>query len=77
MSETPPNSEPLPPLPPGGASRDYARDSMAPFQPLVTAPPADQTQGPSRSKGVPLLALAGLTGFTAVVVVGVGFLLLG
>lgn len=63
---------------PGAATRDYARDSIIPFQPLVTEMPNDETTPfvkPSPAQ-IPTWALVGVGGVCALVFVGIGSALL-
>ena len=78
MTDTPnqDSSDNLGPLPPGRSTRDYARDSMQPFQPLVrsaTPPPAPPT--PMTPVLAPVI-LAGIAVLSAATVIGLGVLLL-
>lgn len=79
MTDTPKqdSSDDLGPLPPGRATRDYARDSMAPFQPLVTNSTPAPGPATSGTGNLPLPAvLIGVSVVSAVAVIGLGLFFL-
>lgn len=84
----PPELPPIdrfPSLEPGRSTKDYARDSQAPFKPLVTRPPVDELEEDDTDASLPPVrqptpSRAPMLLVAALVVVGVllaaGFFLL-